>query len=316
MAEQAEQAGQAGQAEQKSGCSCCGGASKPAPAPEPASAAAPPPDPALDALNRRYQTAQTMARDGRGALERALGEFAAILPSVKDATSRGRLRRQIWEVERALGRRPFHFSQAGQDAFLDENLFRRRDGVFVEVGAYDGVTGSNTLFLEMMRGWSGFLVEPSPRLAQKARESRRSPVLQCAVAPEAGEGAFLDIREGFTQMGGLVASYDPQIRARVEADPRHQADVISVPMRTLPELLEERGLERVDYISLDVEGGEQAILESFPHGEIFVTSWTVENNSGTPDIARLMASHGYKRIEVLGVDEVYVRAGGTEAGSA
>ena len=41
------------------------------------------------------------------------------------------------------------YSQSGQDRFLLENFFRgKRGGVFVDVGAYDGETYSNTLFFE------------------------------------------------------------------------------------------------------------------------------------------------------------------------
>ena len=50
-------------------------------------------------------------------------------------------------------------------------------GVFADVGGYDGVTGSNTLFFEQRRGWSGLLVEPSPANLAAARAVRRCPCL-------------------------------------------------------------------------------------------------------------------------------------------
>ena len=56
----------------------------------------------------------------------------------------------------------YSFSQAGQDVFLDQVLFKSklRNGFFIEAGAFDLVTHSNTLFFEMERGWTGILVEP------------------------------------------------------------------------------------------------------------------------------------------------------------
>ena len=55
------------------------------------------------------------------------------------------------------------FSQTGQDRLLFEHFFRgKRNGVFVDVGAYDGTTFSNTLFFERSMGWSGLCVEPLP----------------------------------------------------------------------------------------------------------------------------------------------------------
>ena len=38
----------------------------------------------------------------------------------------------------------------------------KRKGFFIEAGANDGVTQSNTLFFERHRGWRGLLVEPIP----------------------------------------------------------------------------------------------------------------------------------------------------------
>ena len=47
--------------------------------------------------------------------------------------------------------------------FLDKVVFKSelRDGFFIEAGADDLVTHSNTLFFEMERGWTGILVEPA-----------------------------------------------------------------------------------------------------------------------------------------------------------
>ncbi|KAB7507993.1 hypothetical protein Anas_00609, partial [Armadillidium nasatum] len=36
------------------------------------------------------------------------------------------------------------------------------NGTFIEAGAYDGETFSNTLNLEKELGWSGLLIEPNP----------------------------------------------------------------------------------------------------------------------------------------------------------
>ncbi len=259
-------------------------------------------------LNARYADARNAEAEARQALAGVLMEYAELLRHVGDRPSRGKLRRRIWEVERALGRRDLYHSQAGQDAFLDETVFAKEGGIFVEVGAYDGVTGSNTLFFEQRRGWTGFLVEPSPRLHAMASVARKAPCLQCAAGAEAGEAEFLDIRAGLSQMGGLVDSYDPAIRAQVEADPRHEGEIIRVPVRTLPDMLDAHGLTEIDYISLDVEGGELAVLGGFPFDRFRVAAWTVENNTADRAIGELMERSGYKCVEVLGVDEVYVRA--------
>lgn len=42
-------------------------------------------------------------------------------------------------------------------------------GFFVEAGANDGYTQSNTYWLERFCGWEGILIEPIPALAKHAR---------------------------------------------------------------------------------------------------------------------------------------------------
>jgi hypothetical protein len=71
----------------------------------------------------------------------------------------GILRQRAWRAAQALqGWKPVWFSQAGQDKFLDEQVFAgRRNGFFLDVGGYVGVTGSNTLFFELFRNWDGIL---------------------------------------------------------------------------------------------------------------------------------------------------------------
>ena len=55
------------------------------------------------------------------------------------------------------------FSQQGEDLYILKNYINKKNpsGIFVEVGALDGIAYSNTGFLEMELGFSGVLIEPS-----------------------------------------------------------------------------------------------------------------------------------------------------------
>ena len=53
-------------------------------------------------------------------------------------------------------------SQFGQDYNVAKLLNFKRNGIFIEAGAYDGETHSNTLQLELQYNWTGILVEPNP----------------------------------------------------------------------------------------------------------------------------------------------------------
>ena len=66
-------------------------------------------------------------------------------------------------------------SQFGQDEIVAKLFNYKRNGFFIEAGAYDGEVYSNTLQLERRYNWTGLLVEPNPdnfvKLLTKNRKS-------------------------------------------------------------------------------------------------------------------------------------------------
>ena len=60
-----------------------------------------------------------------------------------------------------------YFSQDNQDKFVDQYFKQKRNGVFLEVGAGDGIVFSNSLFFERERNWTGLLIEPTRYLFER-----------------------------------------------------------------------------------------------------------------------------------------------------
>lgn len=265
------------------------------------------------------QEKSTATPDIRSEATRVLGEAERVLTQVArgcqnaakqaQGQQRGQLNLMAWRAAQMLrGERAQWFSQAGQDQFVADAVFKgKRGGVFMDLGAYDGVTGSNTLALEMFRGWTGLMVEPSPKYAAAARLARRAPVAEVAVGVEEGEAEFLHVTEGYTQMSGLADSYSPELRAKIEADERHRGEMLKVPVKTIAGLIAAYDLRNVDFISLDVEGAEVDVLGGFDFARYGVHAWAIENNSGGSEIAQVMQVAGYRLAEHIGVDEIYVR---------
>ena len=242
----------------------------------------------------------------RAQADLAEAEAALVARLAPDRTrARAELVRLLHEVRRMRDPGYRYASQAGQDAVVDRLLGGRRDGVFVDVGGYDGVTGSNTLFFEQFRGWTGILCEPVPDHHAAAAKVRRCPCLQVAVADSDGTAEMIVVRRGFTQMSGLAGSYDPGLLDRVRADPRHAETVIGVETRTLGRIMDEAGIAVADFVSLDIEGAELAVLRSFPFDRIRVGIWAIENNSGRGEIAAVMRARGYDLVEFCGPDELW-----------
>ena len=244
-------------------------------------------------------------------IARAKAELRAVEADLVAALAQDRTRRRaplvrmLHEVRRALGDGYRYASQAGQDREIDRIFGGTAGGTFVDVGAYDGVTGSNTLFLEQVRGWSGVLVEPVAAQRARAEVARKAPCLACAVAAEPGEADFVEITAGYTQMSGLSASYDAGLLRTVRANPRHAEVTTTVPCRTLSQILDEAGLPDPDFVSLDIEGGELDVLRAFPFDRHRVGAWAIENNAGTTALREIMEPAGYVLVEFCGPDEIY-----------
>lgn len=137
-----------------------------------------------------------------------------------------------------------YYSQHGEDKWIVENLKLPEKGVFVEVGAFDGVLSSNTLHFEE-KGWTGLLVEPDPFNYAKCAFNRRNPVFACAVGIQDGLHDFhinLDDRG----LSGL----------------NRNGIIFKVEVRHLVDLLIVAGINDIDLLSIDTEGTELEVWQS------------------------------------------------------
>lgn len=139
-------------------------------------------------------------------------------------------------------------------------------GFFIECGANDGYTQSNTYYLEKHRGWRGILIEGIPELYERCRAERtHATVYQCAlVADDCPEPT---VKMHYANLMSLVdgAMKTPEEQAKHITD--GSRDIaghyeIEVPARTLTSILDAyEGLPPIDFFSLDVEGYEKSVLQ-------------------------------------------------------
>jgi FkbM family methyltransferase len=145
----------------------------------------------------------------------------------------------------------------GMDERL-EALLPSTPGTFMEAGAHDGYTQSNTYFLERHRGWSGVLVEPIPELHRKAARRRpRSQVVSAALVPPEQAGGTVEI-----QFGDLMSKVgdDGSHASGGLANAGRAGYSVDVPARTISDVLDDAGVDALDLLVLDIEGHELAAL--------------------------------------------------------
>jgi hypothetical protein len=82
-------------------------------------------------------------------------------------------------------------SQDNQDKYLENTVFRGyKNGVFVDVGAHDGLSINNTLYFEKYNNWTGINIEPIKIIYDNRPNSIN---INCAVCNNDGEADFLII---------------------------------------------------------------------------------------------------------------------------
>lgn len=183
-------------------------------------------------------------------------------------------------------------SHIGQDRWVAECFSFKKGGYFLDFGAFDGVTISNSLFLERMLDWKGICVEPNPTYYPRLCVERRVVTINAALWPTARQSLKLCDAHGLSsveQYAGQDSNADlrQQItRAWVSVDSVNPAELMTrfaVP-------------EYVEYLSLDTEGCECEILEVIDFAVYKIALITVEHNHHAASQARarrLLNRHGY-----------------------
>lgn len=196
------------------------------------------------------------------------------------------------------------FSQYSEDRILNDIFDGKKDGVCVEVGGFDGVTGSTSYFFERL-GWKCLLIEPIPALCEIIRRNRTCGLAETAASDKEGS-ATLYVAEGAETLSTVNAS--DYFRDRVKQVGRGIHE-ITVRTRRLDDILQEHGITRIDFISIDVEGHEMSALSGFSLERFRPRLVLLENNLNAADrkIKPYLDRHGYARFKRTGCNDWYAR---------
>ncbi len=194
-----------------------------------------------------------------------------------------------------------YHSQCGQDQFIRETFFPNKiDGVFVDVGAYDGQTFSNTLAFERL-GWRGLCVEPLPDAFRKLKDTRHAICENVAAANFDGLVLFTeaDCPINGKMLSGLSHHMDV---SRIDGLPKNEYRVRAL---SLSQLLSRHALTHVDFMSIDVEGSELLVLKGLDFDRFDVSVLAIEDNRAGPEIPTFMHDKGYTLVTRLEQDYVF-----------
>ena len=147
------------------------------------------------------------------------------------------------------------YSQSGEDKVLYDKYLNYKDGFFIELGAMDGVMYSNTLFFERNLNWNGVLIEPTNQYDRLVVNRPNCYNFNCAITILDGYVDFI----GNGACGGVLETMPEGHRVGNNLG----SDKYKVKSMPISKLLKDVKIDRVDLFSIDVEGGELQVLETF-----------------------------------------------------
>jgi FkbM family methyltransferase len=217
----------------------------------------------------------------------------------------------------------FHFAarlvkEAIQDCFrdywginsLDRRLARLMPysrGYFVELGANDGRSQSNSLHFERHKKWRGMLVEPCPTAYMRCvmtRSKNTSIYCGCCVEPEKAGGLipmeYFNLMSVQTDGGSTFASEGNIEELRLnkggEPDLAYRFGSYSY---TLTQLLQQANAPmRIDFLSLDVEGAELSVIKGIDFNR-YSFEYILIETSQAQAVSQLLEVHNYILFESL-----------------
>ena len=167
------------------------------------------------------------------------------------------------------------YSQADQEWFIYHNYFRHKvGGWYLDLGSNEPFSISNTLFFDKCLGWKGLCIEPSGNFADDYAKRSCKWVQTCVL--------------GKKQKARLENPSRPELSGVIPDEAN------GLQCYTMSEILDAHNItESFDFVSLDIEGAEEQVLQCMDFERVNALVWTIEVN----------------KVDRFHVDELMRRAG-------
>ena len=183
---------------------------------------------------------------------------------------------------------------------LKAEFFGSPRGFFVDVGANDPQSGSQSLALEQA-GWHGVLIEPQPDLAAKLQAGPRARGSLRRRVPRRAMPA--------RPCRSISPACSPRWTAALALTGTRPQGAVEVPIRTLDDMLTEAAAPSpIDFLSIDIEGHEIEAFAGFDFARWRPRLILMEDHVTSLAKHRLLLRSGYRLIRRTGLNGWYVPA--------
>jgi len=196
------------------------------------------------------------------------------------------------------------YSQLGQDLAVLEHFGDISGGYFVDIGANDGITLSNTYLLETQYAWNGICIEPQNETYNRLEKNRK-----CICVDKAAysvSGLNLEFVEKYDWLlSGLKDHFDFEFFKEAPIK-----GIVSVQTSTLTDILDAHGAPNyINYLSIDTEGSEIAILKGIDFNKYRFGFISIEHAHRVKDRAEqraILEANGYTFLKQADFDDYYI----------
>ena len=206
-----------------------------------------------------------------------------------------------------------YYSQYRQDKLIHETYFQGvKNGVFVDIGAYDGIILSNTLFFEKELGWTGLCIEPIPEVFAQLKENRTCKCIQGCISNLCKNELLFRAASSSVcteMLSGLAKTYDPvryQILTHEVNKTGGNLQILHVYCFLVNDLLKNNNIPHVNFLSINTAGGEYEIIESIDYDRFTIDVISVDDSYDDPRFIPFLERKGFKLERKSGPDLLFV----------
>lgn len=215
------------------------------------------------------------------------------------------------------------YSQCEEDLYIINTFFIdktknvvKRNGIYLELGALDGKTFSNTKMFQDFFDWRGILIEPHPIQYQNLVMNRPNNFLfNDLVSNETEDLKFRYFDEQYSAVSGventLPSTHFSEFFDHHENAGLQQNTIMKKP-RSLTDIIKSCHMSYIDFMSLDVEGHELEVLLSWDFSvpiHVIMIEMLGKNKEKEDQCRYLLLSHGYTFHSVFKHNELFVLPG-------
>jgi FkbM family methyltransferase len=215
----------------------------------------------------------------------------------------------VWDK---IGQVKKEYAYTSQKYHCDEILipvfqkyFSKSNGFYVDIGASDGRAASNTYHLEKFQDWRGILVEPIMHVhfrSRQIRDLKRNIFFNCALVASDYVGKTVELLYSGLMTISKESTFNTQQWAEAGSKFLGSGEVVSIfysLARTLESVLTEANApNKIDLLSIDVEGAELSVLQGVDFSNWIFDYILIETSEGSAAYLTLI-KEGYLHIESI-----------------